>query len=90
MMDLRYVSDELERWTGYDSISTIKQKYSINDRGSFECCFPDCSVVRRQVEMMWMHVHFSSKHGLSFDAATPEEAWRKLWPTELDTSDEPR
>ena len=86
MMDLRYVSHELERWTGADSIETIERVYNRNDRGSFECCFPDCGVVRRAAETMWMHVHFSPKHGQTFETATPEQAWKKI----LDTGGEPR
>lgn len=69
---LRAISLALEESTGFDSIPTIELHYRTStrsphrqDRG-FGCVFPTCVHRTATATMMWKHVHFGRKHGLSF------------------------
>ena len=70
MSDLRELSIRLERETGFDSIPTIERMY--DDDGVYRCVFPDCHVTRREAAVMWRHVHFGARHGLSFGRTLAE------------------
>lgn len=70
-MSLVDVSVDLEKITGYDSIPTVLDHYRAYDaevegRMVLECVVPGCHFRRRDPAEMWIHVHFSPKHGRSF------------------------
>jgi len=68
--DLRALSLEIERTTGYDSIPTIECHYGVRvfeegryrSTGTYECPNPGCKFRRKDSEAMWEHVHFGP-HG---------------------------
>lgn len=64
--ELEQLSVALEDDTGFDSIPTVERLYD------GVCCFPDCEFHRSDPAALWEHVHFSRKHGLSFEAKLPD------------------
>jgi hypothetical protein len=60
---LRRWSLAWERETGADSIATIERLYERTPSGGITCVYPGRVYTRRDPEEMWLHVHFSPKHG---------------------------
>lgn len=80
---LRDWAQEWENQWGYDSFDTIETHYDDKDDGVFHCKWPECSFARRNVEDMWLHIHFAPKHvkkRKEIDAAH-ERITVKGWPT---------
>jgi hypothetical protein len=61
--DLRALSLDWEKMTGFDSIATIERVYARSPGGAYECVWPKCRFARRDAVAMWRHVHTS--HGLN-------------------------
>jgi hypothetical protein len=71
--DVVELSVILEEQTGYDSIPIIERLYAKTTRGHIKCCFPDCKYRTPNPADMWVHIHFTQTHGLSFGVIAPDQ-----------------
>ena len=85
-MNLRNASLILEKRTGSDSIPTIEDHYRkcvfvdgfYEDTDTFQCVWPGCVFQADDSAEMWLHVHLSDGHPLSFDGVRTRAAAIRL------------